>query len=139
MDPCWHDREKEKVNGPRIAWRGPRWHHKYFLAWEKLRYYPILMYVHRKGRNSQPFPPQRDDNLSKYPAPKRSSRTGRLSRSAPVVPGPGNLFVVHKHARAKICNFDLRLEMDRRPSGSWAVPKGPFVLTRPKKTTRRQS
>ena len=65
--------------------------------------------------------PATDDGLSKYRAKRSPDRTPEPF--GPVVPGPGNLFVVHKHA-ARNLHFDLRLEMDG-VLRSWAVPKGP--------------
>ncbi len=65
--------------------------------------------------------PATDDNLSKYRAKRSPDRTPEPF--GPVVPGPGNLFVVHKHA-ARNLHFDLRLEMDG-VLRSWAVPRGP--------------
>jgi bifunctional non-homologous end joining protein LigD len=65
--------------------------------------------------------PATDDSLSKYRAKRSPDRTPEPF--GPVVPGPGNLFVVHKHA-ARNLHFDLRLEMDG-VLRSWAVPKGP--------------
>jgi bifunctional non-homologous end joining protein LigD len=65
--------------------------------------------------------PATDDGLSRYRAKRSPDRTPEPF--GPVVPGPGNLFVVHKHA-ARNLHFDLRLEMDG-VLRSWAVPKGP--------------
>lgn len=65
--------------------------------------------------------PATDDGLSKYRAKRSPDRTPEPF--GPVVPGPGNLFVVHKHA-ARNLHFDLRLEMDG-VLRSWAVPRGP--------------
>ena len=65
--------------------------------------------------------PETDDGLSKYRAKRSPDRTPEPF--GPVVPGPGNLFVVHQHA-ARNLHFDLRLEMDG-VLRSWAVPKGP--------------
>jgi bifunctional non-homologous end joining protein LigD len=65
--------------------------------------------------------PATDDGLSKYRAKRSPDRTPEPF--GPVMPGPGNLFVVHKHA-ARNLHFDLRLEMDG-VLRSWAVPKGP--------------
>jgi bifunctional non-homologous end joining protein LigD len=65
--------------------------------------------------------PATDDGLSKYRAKRSPDRTPEPF--GPIVPGPGNLFVVHKHA-ARNLHFDLRLEMDG-VLRSWAVPKGP--------------
>jgi len=65
--------------------------------------------------------PATDDSLSKYRAKRSPDRTPEPF--GPIVPGPGNLFVVHKHA-ARNLHFDLRLEMDG-VLRSWAVPKGP--------------
>ena len=61
------------------------------------------------------------DNLASYRAKRSPDRTPEPF--GPVVPGPGNLFVVHKHA-ARNLHFDLRLEMDG-VLRSWAVPRGP--------------
>src|SRR5437773_6404957 len=65
--------------------------------------------------------PATGDGLAAYRAKRSPDRTpepfGGISG------GPGNLFVVHKHA-ARNLHFDLRLEMDG-VLRSWAVPKGP--------------
>ena len=53
--------------------------------------------------------PATDDSLSKYRAKRSPDRTPEPF--GPVVPGPGNLFVVHKHA-ARTEHYDIRLEVE---------------------------
>src|SRR5204862_6533691 len=84
-----------------------------FLAWKTRSTLFLCMSSKDATANSSAT----DDRLSKYRAKRSPDRTPEPF--GPVVPAPGNLFVVHKHA-ARHLHFDLRLEMDgvRR---SWAV------------------
>jgi bifunctional non-homologous end joining protein LigD len=88
-----------------------------FLAWITFS----TVFLRMSPKDATANSPATDDSLSKYRAKRSPDRTPEPF--GPVVPGPGNLFVVHKHA-ARNLHFDLRLEMDG-VLRSWAVPKGP--------------
>src|SRR4026207_1529729 len=69
------------------------------------------------------------DLLSTYRAKRSPDRTPEPFGGAEA--GPGQLFVVHKHAARRL-HFDLRLEMEGVLL-SWAVPKGPPFDTHEKR------
>jgi bifunctional non-homologous end joining protein LigD len=69
------------------------------------------------------------DLLSTYRAKRSPDRTPEPFGGAEA--GPGQLFVVHKHAARRL-HFDLRLEMEG-VLRSWAVPKGPSFDTHEKR------
>ena len=69
------------------------------------------------------------DLLSTYRAKRSPDRTPEPFGGAEA--GPGQLFVVHKHAARRL-HFDLRLEMEG-VLRSWAVPKGPSYDTHEKR------